>query len=118
MTISGISEFAEKFAEKGGGLLGDLERALKIWLSASGMTRDELLEYKTAEKFFVEHEPEGRRLMCVINGEKEQVGCGLHRESSESSWFLFMYIGTLLDYENGFKTKFGDEILRTVRKRG
>ena len=118
MTISGISEFAEKFAEKGGGLLGDLERALKIWLSASGMTRDELLEYKTAEKFFVEHEPEGRRLMCVINGEKEQVGCGLHRESHESSWYLFMYIGTLLDYENGFKTKFGDEILRTVRKRG
>lgn len=90
------------------------ERLLRAWLSYSDMTKLDLFEHKTDEKIFVEHEPEGRRLMCIRNGKKEQIGCGLHCESSEDAKLLFMYIGALLDCENDFKTHFSNEIIETL----
>lgn len=95
-----------------------LERLLSMWLSFSDMTCSELLEYKTAENFFVEHETEAMYLMCIHDGQLKQIGCGLHRESDRNTEFLFAYVGALLDCENEFKTCFSNEIIKTLKKRG
>ena len=107
-----------RFTQKAKNEFNAFERTLRLWLSSSDMTRPELLEFKTAERIFVRHEPEGKRLMCIKNGVEEQIGCGLHRESSEGSDILFMYIGAVLDCENDFKTCFSNEIIKTLKKRG
>ena len=107
-----------KFTQKTKSEIKVFERVLRLWLSSSDMTRPELLEFKTAERIFVRHEPEGQRLMCIKDGQEMQIGCGLHHESMEVSDVLFMYIGALLDSENDFKTCFSKEIIKTLKKRG
>ena len=107
-----------RFTQEAKNEFNAFERTLRLWLSSSDMTRPELLEFKTAERIFVRHEPEGQRLMCIKNGVEEQIGCGLHHESTEGSDVLFMYIGALLDCENDFKTCFSKEIIKTLKNRG
>lgn len=46
------------------------------------------IRFTTAERIFVRHEPEGKRLMCIKDGQEMQIGCGLHNESTEGSEVL------------------------------
>lgn len=107
-----------RFTQQAKEELKNFERLLRFWLSCSDMTRPELLEYKTAERIFVEHKPQGQRLMCIKDGQKEQIGCGLHHESFKGADILFIYVGAILDCANKFKTSFGEEIIKTLKKRG
>lgn len=105
-----------KFTEKAMEENKMFERALRSWLAFSEMTKKDLFEYKTAEKMYVEKTVEGCRLMCIKDGGEEQIGCGLSKDSSDGVEMLFMYAGAILDYENNFKTHFGDEILKSLNK--
>ncbi len=105
-----------KFMEKATEEFKMFERALRSWLAFSEMTKKDLLEYKTAKKIYAEKTSEGCRLMCVKDGHREQIGCGLSKDSTADIGMLFMYAGAVLDYANNFKTFFSNEILQSLKE--
>lgn len=84
------------------------------WLEISKLQPKNLEQYKTADKFFVEYRLGNYCLMCIKNGQKQQIGQGLDKKIYPNLNTAFMWAGTFIDRNNKEKKHFGIQIKESL----